>query len=213
MLEDEAHLFVVLLFGEDLSSVWNLANLFSDLLVAFLDLSAGLSSQLADVLLGQFELQVIILYFQVLLEFIDFWDLLLNFLGLLFELGDLCEIKFDWLMLVEHLFALFLNSLSLGLEVLLQGLDVQLNVLKLGYGESSTHLSLFGIAKTLGKLLFELGDNSGILLGKTINLFAHIFNFLLDLNIVVILKFWQIEVSNISNLNCLNIIDEQEYDC
>ena len=149
MLEDEAHLFVVLLLGEDLSSVWNLANLFSDLLVAFLDLSAGLSSQLADVLLGQFELQVILLYLQVLLEFIDFWDLLLNFLGLLFELGDLSEIKFDWLMLVKHLFALVLNSLSLGLEVLLQGLDVQLNVLKLGDGEGSSHLSLFGIAETL----------------------------------------------------------------
>ena len=124
MLEDEAHLIVVLLLGEDLSSIWNLADLFSDLLVAFLDLSTSVSQGFADVFLGQFELQVIILYFQVLLEFIDFWDLLLNFSGLLFELGDLGKIKFNWLMFQKHVFALFLNSLSLGLEVRLQGLDV-----------------------------------------------------------------------------------------
>ena len=82
-------MIVVLLFGEDLSSIWDFADLFSDLLVAILDLSTGLSQGFADVFLGQFEFQVIILYFQVLLEFIDFWDLLLNFSGLLFELGDL----------------------------------------------------------------------------------------------------------------------------
>ena len=85
--------------------------------------------------------------------------------------------------------------------------------MKLGDGECSTHLSLFGIAKTLTKLVLELSDNAGILMAKSINLFAHIFNVLFDFNIVVILKFWQVEVSNISNLNCLNIIDEQEYDC
>tara|TARA_B110000305_G_C19162110_1_gene503100 strand:- start:366 stop:740 length:375 start_codon:yes stop_codon:yes gene_type:complete len=124
VLEDEAHLRVVFLFGEDLSSIWDLANLFSDLLVAHLELSTGLSQGFADVFLGQFEFQVIILYFQVLLEFIDFWNLSLNFIGLLFELGDLSEIKFNWLMFHKHVFALFLNSLSLGLEVRLQSLDV-----------------------------------------------------------------------------------------
>jgi len=120
VLEDEAHLIVVFLLGEDLSSIWDLADLFSDLLVASLELSTGLSQSFADVFLGQFEFKVIILYFQVLLELIDFWDLLLNFKGLLFELGDLGKIKFNWLMLHDHLFGLFLNSLSLGLEVRLQ---------------------------------------------------------------------------------------------
>ena len=82
MLQDEAHLILVLSLGQDLSGIGNSSNLCSDFFISFFNLGPSILNGFINFLLDDVELGVLFLNLKKIFQLVNFWNLTNNILAL-----------------------------------------------------------------------------------------------------------------------------------
>ena len=131
MLEDEGHLVVVLSLGKNSGALWDGSILIVNLLIALRNILLGLLNGSLNFLLDLSQLGILLLNLESLLKLVNLWELCEDRISPLDHNVNLSSIDLSLDMLVLHGVHLLLETLSLLLQVLLEGVDALLDARQL----------------------------------------------------------------------------------